>query len=149
MNGLQPVTQGEPRRVQRRPAGVGQGAAHGQTIAPHRLCLGISPAFQAALDRADTAHPFLEFRLGVPVGLRERARGFAQVMELAELMRDAGQRVRHGLTDLLLPIGDDADNGHGQRRRHLTEHAGHLRLRGAQQAARQQHFPREDVAHHP
>jgi len=58
---------------------VTQGAAHGQTIAAHRVRLRIVPAFQALLDRPHAPDLLLEFLLGVAIRLIERARRLTQI----------------------------------------------------------------------
>src|SRR5690349_10201533 len=55
----QPALQLQPRGVQRRPAVVGQGAAHRGAVAPDRLGLGVLTRLDLAFDRPDAADVLL------------------------------------------------------------------------------------------
>jgi site-specific DNA recombinase len=55
-------------------------------------------------------------------GARLRSDG----VELAELMRDAAQRLSHGIADALLAVGDDAGDRHRHGPAHLVDQAGQV-----------------------
>ena len=48
----------KPRGSQRWSAIIGEGTAHGATIAAHHLGLGICAPFQVPFDRPNTSHAF-------------------------------------------------------------------------------------------
>jgi hypothetical protein len=85
----------------------------------------------------------------MPVGLEDRQRRLAQEMELAKLMRNAGQRPFHRAADRGLAVADHPHHRHAHRIRHLPQQRGEIRGRTGQQAARQQHLAGDAVAHHP
>ncbi len=115
MAGHAAVAQPQPRRAQRWVPIIGQGAAHGQAIAAHRVRLRVGPPVHLPLDQPHAAHLLLELLLGVAVRLEEGARGFAQIVERAEVVRHAGQHGGDRDADGVLPVRDDARDGDGQR----------------------------------
>lgn len=140
MDEAQALVQAQPGRTQGRVPVVGQGATHGQAVATHRLGLDIVTSFHGAFKRAHPAHTLLEFFLGVAVGLEERARGLAQVVELAELVRHGGQHGGDRVADGVLSIRDDPSHRHGQRGDGLPQQRRQIVTCPAEQTARQQHF---------
>ena len=89
---FQAVVQAQPRRVQGRPPVIRERRAHRLTVAEGRGRFGITlpgRLLQAVLDGTHAADPLLQFLLGVAVRLVDRKRRFAQVVELAELVRHA------------------------------------------------------------
>lgn len=139
----------EARGAQRRQAVVRQRTPHGETVGAHGLGGRIAARFQLPLQRPHAAHLFLELLLGVAVGFVDRLRGFPQIVEVAELMRHAGQRRPHRAPDGVLPVGDHAADRHGERLLHFLQQPGEILLGGAQEAAGEEHFARETVAQHP
>ncbi len=139
----------QPRGAQRWPPIVGERAPHRQAIPADGLRLVVLPVLERALAGPHPAHLLLEPRLRVPIGLEDRFRRLAQVVELAQLVGHAGQHQRHRRADRLLPVGDDAADRHRQRRLDLAQQRREVALRPAQEAARQQDLPREAVAQHP
>ncbi len=96
----------------------------------------------------------------MPIGLEDRAGGFAQVVKLAELVGHVGQHARHRLAHRVLSIRDHApDRDRSLRPRicllppqgpaHLLQQGGQVIRGGSEQAARQQHLPRHAVPQHP
>src|SRR3954454_596641 len=83
---LQAVVQPQARSLERWSAVVGQGAPHRCTVALHDLRLRVAPALDLALDRPNPTHHLLQLFLGMPVGLKDRQGGFAQVVEMAQLV---------------------------------------------------------------
>src|SRR5947209_6225011 len=112
---LQPPLQHQPRGRQRRPAVVGQGAAHRGAVALNRSRLQVVTALDLALDRPHPADPLLQLLLGVPIGLVDRLGRLAEVVEVAELVRYAVERHLDRLADRVLAVGDHASDRHLQR----------------------------------
>ena len=96
--------QAKPRTTQGWSSIVGHGTAHRQTIAANRGRLGIRPVLQGAFERADAAHLFLQFLLGMPIGLGDRLGRFPQVVKVAQLMGHLRKHRRNGGTNGVLPI---------------------------------------------
>lgn len=139
----------QPRGAQRRAAVVGERAPHRQAIPTDGLRFVVPPAFERTFQGAYPAHFLLEACLRMPVGLEDRLRRLAQVVELAELVRHAGQYQRHRRADRLLPVGDDPADRHRQCRLDLAQQCRQIALCPAQEAARQQDLPGEAVAQDP
>ena len=114
----------EARGAQRRQAVVRPRTPHGETVGAHGLGGRIAARFQLPLQRPHAAHLFLELLLGVAVGFVDRLRGFPQIVEVAELMRHAGQRRPHRAPDGVLPVGDHAADRHGERLLHFLQQPG-------------------------
>ena len=83
-DGLQIEPEFQARGGERRPAVVGEGAAHRGRSSPAPLRPRSVAALQRPLDRADAARFGLSATLGVAVGLEHRVRRLAQEVELAE-----------------------------------------------------------------
>src|SRR3954464_12388805 len=133
---LQAVVQPQARGLERWPAVVGQGAAHRRAVALHDLRLRVAPALDLALDRSDPAHHLLQLLLGVPVGLKDWQGGFAQVVEMAQLVRHVGPDLANGKPDRMLAVADHADDRNpnsSQFRRDLAQQTGEI---GADSRAR-------------
>ena len=79
-----------------------------------------------ALDRTDASHALLQFLLGMTIGLGDRLGRLAKIMEVAELMRDALQRLLDRLADGPLAVGDRAGDRHRQGPAHLVDQAGQV-----------------------
>src|SRR3954465_6096869 len=149
---LQAVVQPQARSLERWPAVVGQGAAYRRAVALHDLRLRVAPALDLALDRSDPAHHLLQLFLGMPVGLKDRQGGFAQVVEMAQLVRHVGPDLANGKPDRMLAVADHADDRNpnsGQFRRDLAQQAGEIGAGRRQQGAGQQDQPGQALADHP
>jgi len=149
VNQAQSLVQAQSRGTQGRPPVVGQRATHRQTIPAHHLGLAIGASLHRTLDRAHSPHALLEFLLRVAVRLEERARGLAQVVELAELVRHVGQHGGDRVADGVLPVRDDAGHRHGQRGDGFPEQRRQVVAGPAQQTPRQEDLAREAVAQDP
>ena len=64
------------------------------------------------------------------VGLIDRQRRLAQVVEVAQLMRYAGQGPRHGTADRALAIAEHGLNRYADLVRHLPQQPGEILGRG-------------------
>jgi hypothetical protein len=73
---------------------IGERTSHGQTVSAHRLGFFISPSLQCPLKWTYPTHLFLQLFLDMSVGIGDRLGGFAQVMEMTELMRNPWQGTR-------------------------------------------------------
>jgi len=111
--------------------------------------LRIGPSLQRPFERSYTTDLFLQFRLGMPICLGNRLRRFAQIVKLAELVRDVGKHRLHRGANRLLTVGDDAIDWHGQRLFHFSQQCHQIPLRRAQETAGKQDLPGEAVADHP
>lgn len=80
----------EPRGRQRWAAIVGEGAAHRATVAPHDFRLRVGPPLNLPFKRTDATHMLFEFLLGMPIGFIDRLGGFAEIMEMTQLVRHLG-----------------------------------------------------------
>jgi len=118
----------QPGGLQGRPALIGQRTADGVTVAADGLRLGIGASFPFPLDRPHPADPFLQFLLGVTVGLVEGSGRLTQLVELAELIGHSGQSLGHGLADGVLSIGDHPGDGDREVVLDLTEQSGPILL---------------------
>ena len=146
---LQPPFEDQPRSRQRRPAVVGQGATHRGAVTVYRLGLRVVTALDLALDRPHPADALLQFLLGVAVGLEDRLGCLAEVVEVAELVRDTVERLFDRLADRVLAVGDHADDRDRQRLLDLGDQSGQVVLGRGQEASGQQDLAREAVAEHP
>jgi hypothetical protein len=91
VDGLEPVVQAQAAGAQRWPAVVGQRPAHRQAIAADGGRFRVVARFECPLQGAHAARMLLELLLGVAIRLEDRLGRLAQVMELAQLMRHAGE----------------------------------------------------------
>ena len=64
-------------RIERRPAVVGEGAAHREAVVADGLRRGVGALFQRPFDRPHAPHVFLQVGFGVAVGLEDRPRRLA------------------------------------------------------------------------
>jgi hypothetical protein len=109
----------------------------------------IRAGFQLPFERTDFSDLLLEFLLGMAIGFVNRLRRFAEVVELAQLVRHARQRGLDRPTNRVLPVGDDAPDRYGQRLLDLLEQGGEILLRRAQEAPGEQNLPGQTVAQDP
>ena len=66
--------------------------------------------FQTAFDLANPAQILLQLHVGMPVGFVDLAGGFAQEVELAQLMRHPWQGPLYSVPDGTLPVTDHPQN---------------------------------------
>jgi hypothetical protein len=104
--------QAEARPAEWGPPVVGQRGAHREAVAPAGGGVGRVDRFEDAFERADAAQALLELLLGVAVGRVDGLRGFAEVVELTQLVRHAGEHRPDGGLNRRLPVGDDAPDRH-------------------------------------
>jgi hypothetical protein len=98
------------------------------------------------------AHRLFQLFLGVPVGLKDRQGRLAQVVEMAQLMRDIGPDPGDGKPDRMLTVADhagDRDAEGGQVGRDLAQQAGEVVTGRRQQGASQQDQPGQAIADDP
>ena len=141
--------QHEPRQLERRFAVVGQRTADGKTVAAHHLRRGVLPRRDTALNLPYAPHIFLDLGLRARIGGGDRLRGFLEIVVVTELVRHAREDLLHREADRLLGIRDHSVNRHGQGLLDLAQQVNEIGGAHAVEAARQQHRPREAVAHHP
>ena len=146
---LQPIRQDEAGQLQRWLALGGERAAHRHTVAAHDLGRCILARCDAAFNLPSTAHVLLEFRPGVPVGLRDGLRSFLEILEVAELVGHLGQHLVHGKPDRLLGIRDDRVDRDGERTLDLAQQLSQIGGAHTVEAALEQPRTRETVAHDP
>jgi len=136
---VQPRLELEARGGERRPAVIGNGAAH-RAVAAHHLRLGVAAALDGALDRTHAPYLLFQSLLGMTVGLEHRQRCLAQEVKLAQLVRHPGQGPCHCPPDRGLPVADHADHRHIDRFGHFVQQRREIVGRARQQAARQRHL---------
>ena len=83
------------------------------------------------------------------VGVGDGLGRFLEIVELAQLVRGLRQDLLHGQADGALRIRDHAVDRHGQGVRDLAQQVGHVILARTVEAAREQDFAGERVAHDP
>ena len=105
----------KPRGRQRWAALIGKGTAHGATLAPPHLGLGVCAPFQVPFERPHTPHAFFQHFLGMALGLIAGLRGFTPIMELTPLVRHTRQGLRHSRADGGLAVADAPPNRHVER----------------------------------
>src|SRR5262249_6931862 len=128
----------QTRGRQRRPAVIGQGAAHGGAVAPHHLRLRVVAALDLPLHPPRAADLLLQLLLGAAIGLEDRLGCLTKVMEVAELVGHAVERLLDGLTDRALAVGDRGRARHRQRLLDLGDEPGQVVLRRGQEAPGQE-----------
>src|SRR5215469_7317834 len=100
--------QTQSSRIQRRLPIVGEGTTHSQAVSANDFGLFIVALLQCSFDGTNPTHLFFEFFLGMPISFSHRFRRLAEVMEVTQLMWDVRQSMSNGLTNGVLPIGDDS-----------------------------------------
>src|SRR5690349_17078374 len=98
------MVQLQPRGGQGRAAIVCEGAANSGAVPLDDARGTIGAILDAPLDGPYAAHGLLEHFLGVTVGLEDGTSGFTQVMKVAKLVRNAGQRRGDRLAHRVLAI---------------------------------------------
>jgi hypothetical protein len=109
----------------------------------------IRAGFQLPFERTDFPDVLLKFLLGMAIGFVNRLGRFAEVVELAELVRHTRQRGLDRPANRVLPVGDHSPDRHGQRLLDLLEQGGEIVLRRAQEAPGEQHLPGQTIAQDP
>ena len=79
----------------------------------------------------------------------DRLGGLTQVVEMAQLVRHARQRLGHRLADRLLAVRDNAGDGHGQGVAHLAQERAQILGGSREQAPGQQELARQAITQHP
>ena len=144
--------QPQPGRLQRRPAVVGQRTAHRRAVAQHDPRRLVVAPLNRALDRPDPAHRLLQFLLSVPVGLINRQRCLAQVVEVTQLVRHLGPDLGDREPDRRLAVADhtsDRDPDRGEVVGDLAQQTGEVGGRRGQQRAGQQDQSGQALADDP
>lgn len=148
-DGVQAVVQLQARRGQRWTTVVRERATHRGAVALHRQRGAIGAPLDAALQGSHSAHRLLEHLLGVAVRLEDGASSFAQIMEVAELVRNAGQPLGDRRAHGPLAIRDRAEDGHVECAADFTKQVRQVVLTSREQTARAQDLAAEAVAHDP
>ena len=94
----------EPWKQQRWLALIRESTAHRQAIASDRLGFLVLTPGHAPFNLTHAARVFLELGLGVMVSLDNWLRSLFQIVELAELVRNARQNLLHGQPDWTLSV---------------------------------------------
>ena len=92
---------------------IGKRASHRQAMAADGLGLRVLAPLQCSLDRPDPAQLLFEFLFDMTIRLKHRLGRFPEVVELTQLVSYIRQHRSHGLTERLLPIGNDPVDRHG------------------------------------
>ena len=83
--------------------------------------LFIGARLQCSFDGTNPTHLFFEFFLGMSISFSHGLRCFAEVMEVAQLMRNARQGAGNSFANGVLPIGSDSVQASARRKpRHLN-----------------------------
>ena len=88
--------------------------AHRQAVASNRRRLLVIARDHASLNLAHATRILLELGLGVPVGLSDRFGSFFEIVELAQLVRNARQDLLHRHANWALGIRNDGVDRHRQ-----------------------------------
>ena len=81
-----------------------------------------------------------QFFFGMPIRFIHRLRCFAQVMEVAQLVRDVRQRRLYCLADGVLPIRDDPTDGNINLLLDLAKEVGKVRFTGTEETPGEEDF---------
>ena len=149
VDGLEAIVEAQPSRTQRRPAIIREGTAHSEAVGARGLRGRIGARFELPFERPDFPDVLLEFLLGMAIGFVNWLRRFAEVVEVAQLVRHAWQRGLDCPANRVLPVGNDAPDRHGQRLLDLLEQGGEILLRRAQETPGEQDLPGQTVAQDP
>ena len=143
------VVEPQPGGTQRRAAIIGQGTAHGEAIGARGLRGRIRARFQLPFERADFPHVLLELLLRMAIGFVDRLGGFPEIVKLAQLMGNARQSGPDGAANGVLPVREDAADGHGQPLLHLLQQGREILLGRTQEPPRQKDLPGETIPQDP
>jgi len=91
--------------------------------------------FGLSLDDPNAPDTFFQLFFGVPIGFVDGPGGFAEVMELTELMGDTGQCFGDRPLNRSLAIGDDSGDGNGDGIFDFENESGEVILGGGQETA--------------
>jgi hypothetical protein len=89
----------EPRGFQGWAAIIREGTPHGRTVAPPHFSFRIMPSFEAPFNGAYPTDTLFEFFLGMAVGVINRLRCLAEIMEVTQLVWHIGEHRRDGPAD--------------------------------------------------
>jgi hypothetical protein len=89
----------EPRGFQGWAAIIREGTPHGRTVAPHHCSFRIMPSFEAPFNGAYPADTLCAFLLGMAVGVLNRLRCLAEIMEVTQLVWHIGEHLCDGTAD--------------------------------------------------
>ena len=140
---------GQATKLQGRLGIIRERRAHCQTVASDRLGFLILARGHASFNLAHAFCILLELSLGMPIGFGNRFGSFLEIVELAQLVRDARQGLLDSQTDWALGIRNDGVDWHRQGILDLAEQVGQILLSRTLEAASEQDFTRERVAQHP
>jgi hypothetical protein len=90
-----------------------------------------------------------ELFFGMAIGFIDGFSGFAQVMEVTQLVGYEGQGMVHGFADRELPITDDRYNGHTQGLFDAAQERSQVGVGSGQQALGEEDFPGEAIPEDP
>jgi hypothetical protein len=89
----------EPRGLQGWAAIIREGTPHGRTGAPHDFSFRSMPSCEAPFNGADPTDTLFECFLGMAVGVINRLRCLAEIMEVTQLVGHIGEHLRDGTAD--------------------------------------------------
>lgn len=139
----------QSRKDQRWLALVRESAAQRQTIASNALGFLIRACHDASFYLAHAFCIFLEFGLGVVVGLDDRLGSLLEIVELAELMRNTRQDLLHSQPDWALGVRDNSLDRHRKHLLDLAQQLSQVLVSSTVERAGEQDFTRERVAQQP
>ena len=139
----------QPGKNQGRLALVRESAAHRQAIASNGLGFLVLSCTHTPLNLTHTSCIFLELSLCVVVGLDNWLSSLFQIVELAELVRNAWQHLLHGQSDWTLGVRKNSLDRHRQGLLDLAQQISQVLLASTVEAAGKQDFTRERVAQYP
>lgn len=149
MNARQAVVQAQAWSIQWRRAVIRQRAAYRQAVPADDGSGGGGVALHRPLNFADAAYPFLELFLAMAVSIGHILGRFPQIVELAELVRHAGQGAGNRAANGLLTVRDHAGEWPAQRLLNLREQRRQVVRRRRQQAAGEQDGAGPTLTDHP
>src|SRR2546430_4282253 len=97
----------DPTQLQWGMSIVGDRTAHSQAIVPSILGRLVCACFQGSFNWADASDVGFQLGGSMPIGLDDGLGGVAQIVDLAQLMRNLGKDPGHSRSNGLLAIGND------------------------------------------
>jgi hypothetical protein len=89
----------EPRGFQGWAAIIREGTPHGRTVAPHDFSFRSMASFEAPFKGASPSDTLFEFFLGMAIGVINRLRCLAEIMEVTQLVWHIGEHLCDGTAD--------------------------------------------------